>query len=203
MQNFDGRGNEVTDVVNGESIQWTKSSRSLDTHPLKVFIMKSIRSFIICISATMWGGTVSAADGRLLSCHSGLLGALLPFSPSWPLLSVLVPFWSSSWVLSRAFFWHSWSSRSWFCLVRHFTIAARVWTYLLKVVGRGLSPWTLLVVTIKRVSTMQLFVWEAIIWLTSRLPHRRCQLMMLKIVSKSHNPHVLETTPAQHRKRRL
>ena len=31
--------------------------------------------------------------------------------------------------------------------------------------------------------------------------HRQYQLMMSKIVSKSHSPHVLETTPTQHRKR--
>ena len=29
------------------------------------------------------------------------------------------------------------------------------------------------------------------------------ELMMPKIISKSHGPHVLKTTPAQHRKRRL
>ena len=28
--------------------------------------------------------------------------------------------------------------------------------------GRGLSPWLLVVVAIERVSTMQLFVWEAV-----------------------------------------
>ena len=48
MRNFSRRGKELTDVVNGESVQWIKSSRSLDTHPLRVFIIKSIRSFIIC-----------------------------------------------------------------------------------------------------------------------------------------------------------
>ena len=47
------KGNEVMDVVNGESIQWTKSSRSLDTCPLRAFIMKSIHSFIIYISMTI------------------------------------------------------------------------------------------------------------------------------------------------------
>ena len=53
----------MTDVVNGESVQWTKSSRLLDTSPLRTFIMKSICSFIICISATMGKGAVSVADG--------------------------------------------------------------------------------------------------------------------------------------------
>ena len=33
--NIVGRGNEVTSAVNGESIQWTKSLRSLDTRPLR------------------------------------------------------------------------------------------------------------------------------------------------------------------------
>ena len=32
--------------------------------------------------------------------------------------------------------------------------------------------------------------------------HRRCQLMIPKIVSKSHCPHVLETTPAKQQQRR-
>jgi len=81
----------VTCAVKGESIHWTSSSRSLNTRPLKAFIIKSIYSFIICISTTMHGGTVSTADGRLVACRSCQLGALLPSSPSWFLLSVLVP----------------------------------------------------------------------------------------------------------------
>ena len=91
MRNFSDRGKELTDVVNGESVRWTKSSRSLDTHPLRAFIIKSILFRIICIFATMWGGAISAIDGRLMSCHSGLLGVLLPSGPSWSLLSALVP----------------------------------------------------------------------------------------------------------------
>ena len=55
----------------------------------------------------------------------------------------------------------------------------RVWTCLSRAVGRGSSPWTLLVVTIDRVSTMQLYVWEVIVWLIL-LSHRRRQLMMPK-----------------------
>ena len=153
------------DVVKGESVRWTKSSRSLDTRPLRVFIIKSIHSLIICISATMWGGTMSAVDGRLTSDRSSLLGALLPSGPSWYLLSTLVPSWSSFWVLCPAFLWRSCSSRSWFYLVRCSTAVMRVWTCLLRVVGHSLSPWTLLVVAIKRVSTMQLYVREAIVWL--------------------------------------
>ena len=167
MQNFGSKGNELTDVVNGESVWRTKSSRSLDTLPLRAFIIKSIRSFIICISATMWGGAVSVMDGRLMSYRSSLLGTLLPSGPSWFLLSALVPSWSSSWVPIAAFFRCSCSSRSWFYLVRCSTATVRVWTCLSRVVGHGSFPWTLLVVAIKRVSTMQLFVREAIVWLTS------------------------------------
>ena len=113
----------------------------------------------------MWGGAVSVTDGQLVSSRSGLLGALLPSRPFWFLLSVLVPSWSSSWVSIAAFFWRSCSSRSWFCLVRRST-AVRVWTCLFRAVGRGLSPWLLMVVAIEWVSTMQLFVRDAIIWLT-------------------------------------
>ena len=194
----------MTNVVNSESVQWTKSSRSLDTRLLRAFIMKSILSFIICISTTMWGGTVSAANGRLVSCRYGLLGALLPSYPSWSFLLALVPFWSSSWVFNLAFFWRNYSSRSWFCLVRHSTATAKVLTCLSRAVVCGSSPWTLLAVTIKRVSTMQLFVREAIVWLIScfGVSHKRRQLMMPKIVNKSHSPHVLETTHAKQKQRR-
>ena len=181
MRNFYGSGKELTEVVNGESVQWTKSLRSLDTLPLRVFIIKSICSFIIGISVTMWGEVVLVMDGRLMSCRFDLLGALLPSDPSWFLRSALVPSWSSSWVPITAFFCHSYSSRSWFCLVRCSTAAVRVWTCLSKAVGRGSSPWTLLVVAIDWVNTMQLFVQEAFVWLTSRcLSHRWRQLMMPK-----------------------
>ena len=162
MRNFGGRGNEVTCAVKGESIRWTSSSRSLDTRPLKEFIIKSIHSFIIYIFATMHGGTVSTVDRWLVSCRSCLLGALLPSGPSWFFLLALVPFWSSPWVLSAAFFWRSCSSRSWFYLVRRSTVAARVWTCLSRAVERGSSPRLLVVVAIERVSTMKLFVQEAV-----------------------------------------
>ena len=66
-------------AVNGESVWWTSSSRSFNTHPLRAFIMKSILSFIICISTTIWGGAVSVPIGRLVSYRSCLLGA-------WPFL---------------------------------------------------------------------------------------------------------------------
>ena len=112
-----------------------------------------------------WSRICDGWTARVLSF--GLLGALLPFGSSWSFLSALVPFWSSFWVLCLAFFWCSYFSRSWFCLVRRFTVTARVWTCLSRVVVRGSSPWTLLVIAIERVSTMQLFVWEAIVWLTS------------------------------------
>ena len=82
MPNFGGRENEVTDAMNGESIRWTNSLISLDTRPLRAFIMKSIHSFIIYISVTMCDGAVSTADERLVSCYSCLLGVLLPSGSS-------------------------------------------------------------------------------------------------------------------------
>ena len=91
MWNFDGRGHEVAGTVKGKSVQWTSSSRLLNTRPLRVFIMKSILSFIISISTTMCGKIVSEANGRLVSYCFSLLGVLLPFGPSWFLFSALVP----------------------------------------------------------------------------------------------------------------
>ena len=73
MRNFGGKGKELTDMVNGEQV---------DTRPLRAFIIKSIISLIIYISATIWGGAISVAEGQLMSCRSGLLEALLPSSPS-------------------------------------------------------------------------------------------------------------------------
>ena len=140
-------------------VPWTASlsneparHESFDTLPFRAFIMKFILSFIICISTTICGGVISTMDGWLVSCHSCLLGALLPFGPSRSLLSVLVPFCSSSWLLGLASLWHSYSSKSWFCLVRHSTTTAKVCTCLSRVV-HGSSPLLLLVV-IKRVSTI-------------------------------------------------
>ena len=63
--------------VNGESVLFTKSLRSLDTSLLRVFIIIYICSFIACISAIIGGGA-SMRDGRLKFYRSGLLGALLP-----------------------------------------------------------------------------------------------------------------------------
>ena len=63
-----------------------------------------------------------------------------------------------------AFFCRSCSSRVWFCLVRRSMATVRVCTRLSRAVGRGLSPWMLLVVVvIKRVRIMQLLVWEAFV----------------------------------------
>ena len=64
--------------VNGESVLFTKSSRLLDTRPLRAFIMTLICSFIACIFTIIGGGVASMRDGRLRLCRSGLLGALLP-----------------------------------------------------------------------------------------------------------------------------
>ena len=60
--------------------------------------------------------------------------------------------------------WPSCSSKSWFCLVRHSTFAARVYSCLLRAVVHGSSP-LLLLVAIERVSAIQHFVWEVVIWL--------------------------------------
>ena len=76
----------MTSAVKGESIRWTNSSRTFDTHPSRAFIMKSIRSVIICISVTMYGDVVSVTDGRLVSCRSCLFEALLPSGPASTLL---------------------------------------------------------------------------------------------------------------------
>ena len=126
--------------------------------------MNSIHSFIIYIFATMYGGAVSATNGWLVSC---LLGAFLPFGPSWSLISALVPSCSSLWLLGPVFLWRSYSSRLWFCLVRHSIAAARVCTCLSRAIVRGSSPWWLLV-AIEQVSTIQLFVWEVVVWLLLR-----------------------------------
>ena len=150
-------GNKVTGAVKGESVRWTNSSRSLDTHLLRVFIMNSIHSFIICISATMCGAAVSVTDGQLVSCHSFLLGVLLPFDPSWSLLLSLVSSFFSPWLLGPASFLCSYSSRLWFCFVRRSTTTARVCTYLSRAVVCGFSPLFLLV-AIERVSTIKHFV---------------------------------------------
>ena len=80
--------------VNGESVLFTKSSRSLDTRPLRAFIIISICSFITCIFAIIGGGA-SMRDRRLKFCRFGLLGALLPSGLSGSPRSELFS-WSSS-----------------------------------------------------------------------------------------------------------
>ena len=90
MQNLCNRGKELTEAVNGESVWLTRSSRLLDTHPLRAFIITSICSFITCISATTGGGVISMRDGRLTFCYSNLLGVLLPSNPSQSRRSALV-----------------------------------------------------------------------------------------------------------------
>ena len=69
-------------VVNGESVQLMRSSRSLDTRPLRAFIITSICSFIACISAKTGGRVASTRDGMLTFRRSNRLGALLPSGPS-------------------------------------------------------------------------------------------------------------------------
>ena len=105
-------------------------------------------------------------------CHSCLLRALLPSSPSRSFLSTLVPSCSSSWLLGPASLWRNCSSKSWLHLIRHSTVVARVCTCLSRAVVCGSSPWWLLV-TIERVSTTQLFVREVVVWLLLResFPH--------------------------------
>ena len=142
-------------AVKGESFLWTSMSRSFYTCPLRAFIMKSILSFIICISATMCGGATSVAEG--------LLKALLPFGPSLFRLSVvcqkLSPSCSSSLLRGSASLWCSYSSRSWFCLVRRSTATTKVCTCLSRTAAQVSLSW-LLVVAIKHVSTIQLFAQE-------------------------------------------
>ena len=134
MQNLCGKGKELTEAVNGESVRLTRLSRSLDTHPLRAFIITSICSFIACISATTDGRVISVRDGRLTCCCSGLPGALLPSGPSWSRCSVLVPSWSSSGIPCPTF-WCSCCSKTWFFLVRHSTAVVRVYTCLSRAVG--------------------------------------------------------------------
>ena len=85
----------MTVVVNGELVLFNKSSRSLDTRPLKAFFLTSIYSFIACISATIGGEAVSMRDGRLKFCRFGLLGALLPSGLSYSPRSGLSSWFSS------------------------------------------------------------------------------------------------------------
>ena len=89
MRNLCGKGKELTVAVNGESMRLTRSSRLLDTRPLRGFIITSICSFITCISAKIGGGVASTRDGMLTFRRSNRFGALLPFGPSWSRCSAL------------------------------------------------------------------------------------------------------------------
>ena len=150
-----GKGKELTAAMNGESVWLTRSSRSLDTRPLRVFIITSICSFIACISAKMGGGVASTRDGMLTFRHSNRLGVLLPSGPSRSRRSALESPKSSAILLSA--FRCSCSSKTWFCLVRRSTAAVRTCTCFSRAVDCGSSSGTLLMVAIDRVSTMQLF----------------------------------------------
>ena len=155
IRNLCGKGKELTAAVNGESVRLTRSSRSLDIHPLRVFIITSICSFIACISAKTRGGVASTRDGMLTFRRSSRLGALLPSGPSRFRHSALESPRSSAILLSA--FRCSCSSITWFCLVRRSTAAVRTYTCFSRAVGCGSSTRTLLMVAIDRVSTMQLF----------------------------------------------
>ena len=96
MRNLCGRGKELTEAVNGESVQLTRSFKSLDTRPLRAFIITTICSFIACISATTGDGVISVKDVMLTFFRSGLLEVLLPSGPSRSRRLILVPSWSSS-----------------------------------------------------------------------------------------------------------
>ena len=155
IRNLCGKGKELTAAVNGESVRLMRSSRSLDTHPLRVFIITFICSFIACISVKTGGRVASTRDGMLTFHCSSRLGALLPSGPSRSRRSALESPRSSAILLSA--FRCSCSSKTWFCLVRRSTAAVRTYTCFSRAVGCGSSSGTLLMVAIDRESTMQLF----------------------------------------------
>ena len=132
------QGKELTVAVNGESVRLTRSSRSLDTRPLRVFIITSICSFIACISMKIRGGVASTRDGMLTFCRSNQLGALLPSGPSLSCRSALESSRSSAILLPA--FRCSCSSKSWFCLVRRSTAVVRTCTCFSRAVGCGHLP---------------------------------------------------------------
>ena len=131
------QGEELTVAVNGESVRLTRSSRSLDTCPLRAFIITSICSFIAYISVTTGGGVASMRDGMLTFCCFSLLGALLPFGPSRSHCSTLESSRSSA-ILCPVFRCSS-SSKIWFCFVRRSTAIVRICICFSKVVGHGSS----------------------------------------------------------------
>ena len=144
-------------------------------------------------------------DGRLTFCCSNLLRALLPFGPSRSRHSALVPSRSSSGILCPVFRC-SCSSKTWFCFMRRSTDAVKIYTCFSRAVGRGSSSWTLLVVAIERVSTMQLFCQGSIscdLWHYLRFPQMAPTDDAEKITSELHGSHTLETTPAQQKEKTL
>ena len=70
-------------MVNGKSVLFTKSSRSLETRPLRAFIMTSICSFIACICEDgRWGCIREGGHARIPPLRStGLITALLLLKP--------------------------------------------------------------------------------------------------------------------------
>ena len=137
MRNLCGKGKKLTAVVNGELVRLTRLSRSLDTRPLRAFIITSICSFIACISSKIGGGVASTRDGMLTFRCSSRLGALLPSSPSWSRRLALESPRSSVILLSA--FRCSCSSKTWFRLVRRSTAAIRTCTCFSRAVGYGSS----------------------------------------------------------------
>ena len=85
------QGTGIDGYSERESVLFTKSSRSLETRPLRAFIMTSICSFITCISARMGGGAVSMREGMLRFRRFDLLGSLLPFGLSGPFVRSYPP----------------------------------------------------------------------------------------------------------------
>lgn len=171
-------------AVKGEFVWWTSSSRSFDIRPLRAFIMKFILFFIICISTIMCGGAVSVTDGLLKASLPSV-----PFLFCLPLVCWrLSPSCSSSCFCGSTSLWRNCSSRSWLYFVRRSTAAAKVCTCLSRAAARSSLSW-LFVVVIKHVSTIQIFCLEsgnmAIMY-----SHRRCQLMMLEIISKLNDSHM-------------
>ena len=138
MRNLCGRGKELTEEMNGESVRLTRSSRSLDTRPLKAFIITSICSFIAYISTTIGGGVASMRDVRLTFCRSSLLRALLPSGPSWSRRSALVSSRSFFGILCPVF-QCSCSSKTWFGFMRRSTAAIRICTCFSRAISRGSS----------------------------------------------------------------
>ena len=82
--NLARRGKDVTGAVKGELVQWTSSSKLVDTRSFGALIIISIFSFIICISCVMRNALTSSSEGRLVSYWSRLLMTLLS---SWKSLS--------------------------------------------------------------------------------------------------------------------